>query len=80
MFGPITNEESLRHLRNALELENDRLHMAEAMTQRRTRLKTLSWSIMEEKSATEETASGHGSRKALVSMEPNRGVGPKECR
>lgn len=77
MFGPITKEESLRHLRNALELEMDRLHLAEAMAQRRARLRTLSGSIMEERSATVEMPSDHDWRKVLVSVVLNRDIGPK---
>lgn len=77
MFGPITKEESLRHLRNALELEMDRLHLAEAMAQRRARLRVISRSIMEERSATAEMPSDHGWRKVLVSVALNRDSGPK---
>ncbi len=77
MFGPITKEESLRYLRNALELEMDRLHLAEAMTQRRARLRAISRSIMEERSATAEMPSDHDWRKVLVSVALNRDRGPK---
>lgn len=77
MFGPITKEESLRHLRNALELERDRLHLAEAMTQRRARLRAISQSIMEERSATAEMPSDHDWRKVLVSVALSRDRGPK---
>ena len=77
MLGPITKEESLRHLRNALELEMDRLHLAEAMAQRRARLRVISRSIMEERSATAEMPSDHGWRKVLVSVALNRDSGPK---
>ncbi|MCK4582367.1 hypothetical protein KAU18_03555 [Candidatus Bathyarchaeota archaeon] len=77
MFGPITKEESLRHLRNALELEMDRLHLAEAMTQRRARLRAISRSIMEERSATAEMPSDHDWRKVLVSVALSRDRGPK---
>ena len=75
MFGPITKEESLRHLSNALEL--DRLHLAEAMTQRRARLRAISRSIMEERSATAEMPSDHDWRKVLVFVALNRDRGPK---
>jgi len=77
MFGPITKEESLRHIRNALELEMDRLHLAETMAQRRARLRTLSGSIMEERSATVEMPSDRDWRKVLVSVVLNRDIGPK---
>jgi len=77
MFSPITKEESLRHLRNALELKMDRLHLAEAMTQRMARLRTISRSIMEERSATAEMPSDHDWRKVLVSVALNRDRGPK---
>jgi len=75
MFSPITKEESLRHLSNALEM--DRLHLAEAMTQRRARLRAISRSIMEERSATAEMPSDHDWRKVLVSVALNRDRGPK---
>jgi hypothetical protein len=77
MLGPITKEESLRHLRNALELERDRLHLAKAMTQRRARLRAISRSIMEERSATAEMPSDHDWRKVLVSVALSRDRGPK---
>lgn len=77
MLGPITKEESLRHLSNALELEMDRLHRAEAMTQRRARLRAISRSIMEERSATAETPSDHDWRKVLVSVALDRDRGSR---
>ena len=77
MFGPITKEESLRHLRNALELEMDRLRLVEAMTQRRARLRAISRSSMEERSATAEMPSNHDWRKVLVSVALSRHRGPK---
>jgi hypothetical protein len=77
MLGPITKEESLRHLNNALELEMDRLHRAEAMTQRRARLRAISRSIMEERSATAEMPPDHDWRKVLVSVALNRDRGSR---
>ena len=77
MLGPITKEESLRHLRNALELERDRLHLAETMTHRRARLRAISQPIKEKKSATAETPSDHGWRQVLASMALNKDREPK---
>jgi len=77
MFGPITKEESLRHLSNALELEMDRLHLAEAMAQRGARLRAISRSIMEERSATAEMPSDHDWRKVLLYAALDRGRGSK---
>lgn len=77
MFDPITEEESLRHLRNAMELETDRLRLAEAMTQRGSRLRALSLSIMEERSATAERPSDRGWRKVLLYAALDGGRGPK---
>jgi hypothetical protein len=77
MFGPITKEESLRHLSNALELEMDRLYLAEALAQREARLRAISRSIMEERSATTDIPSGHDWRKVLLYAALDRGRGPK---
>ena len=66
MLDPNTSEESLRHLRNALELEMDRLHIGEMIQQRQAWRRAFSQSGLEETSATAEERPPRGDWRRIV--------------
>ncbi|MBN2335668.1 hypothetical protein JXL21_08915 [Candidatus Bathyarchaeota archaeon] len=61
------NEEALKHLRNALELELDRKYLQETITRQRERMRTINQAIRDEKSAiAKERPSGYSWRKVVL--------------
>ncbi|MCW4048258.1 MAG: hypothetical protein NWE89_00845 [Candidatus Bathyarchaeota archaeon] len=69
MNEPITREEQIRAFKNAQELEFDRVFLEETMKKHQARMRAISQSIMEEKSAIhQERPSGTNWRKIIMSV------------
>lgn len=69
MYAPISKEDALKHMMNAMELEYDRLFIEEILRLKNSRIEVISHKPLEEQSAGYlERSSGYTWRKVIMAL------------